>query len=129
MINQLAKCAIYISIAIDIGFNGINNSVIGNSTLNDVIAIPRLFTLSAVNDKVKPLLVISLKAFQPTILRNGKLININNSQTGFSYGSYTRCPFGSLFGNRRKIKSRTKIKVSSPDINQWMLYFNIRAMI
>lgn len=125
MINQLAKCTIYISITIDIGFNSINNSVIGNSTLNDVIAIPRLFALSAVNDKVKPLLVVSLKAFQPTILRNGKLINIDNSLTGFSYGSYTRCPFGSLFGNRRKIKSRTKIKVSSTDINQWMLYCNI----
>ena len=125
MINQLAKCAIYISIAIDIGFNGINNSVVGNSTLNDIIAIPRLFALSAVNDKVEPLLVVSLKAFQPTILRNGKLINIDNSLTGFSYGSYTRCPFGNLFGNRRKIKSRTKIKVSSPDINQWMLNSNI----
>ncbi len=68
MINQLSKSVFHICITIDIGFNCINDTIICHTTLNDVITTPRLPPLSAVNNEVKPFLIVSIKPFYLTVL-------------------------------------------------------------
>ena len=68
MINQLSECMLYICIAIDIGFNSINDTIICNATLNNVITIPRLFSFSAINNEVKPFLIVCVESFCLAVL-------------------------------------------------------------
>ena len=69
MINQLSECMLNICIAIDIGFYCINDTIISNTTLNNVITIPRLLSFSAINNEVKPILVVSIESFYLAVLR------------------------------------------------------------
>ncbi len=68
MVNQLSKCMLYICITIDIGFNSINDTVVCYTTFNNVIPYPRLLSFSAVNNKVKPFLIVSIKPFYLAVL-------------------------------------------------------------
>ena len=47
----------------------INDTIISNTTLNNVITIPRLLSLSAINNEVKPILVVSIESFYLAVLR------------------------------------------------------------
>ena len=68
MINQLAKSMLNICIAIDIGFYCINYTIVSHSSFNDVIPTPRLLSSSAVNNEVKPFLIVSTKSFYLAVL-------------------------------------------------------------
>ncbi len=68
VINQLTKCMLHICITIDIGFYGINDTIVCHTAFNNVITKPRLLSFSAVNNEVKPFLIVSIKPFYLAVL-------------------------------------------------------------
>lgn len=58
---------LYICISVDVRFNGINDSIIGHATFDDVIAVPRPFARPAVDNEVEPFLVVSIKALDAAV--------------------------------------------------------------
>ena len=68
---------LYICITIYIGFNCINHTVICHSTFNNIITIPRLLPLSAVNNEVEPFLIVSIEPFYLAVLWQSELVCIH----------------------------------------------------
>ena len=66
-----------ICIAIDISFNSINDTIVCNTTFNDVVTIPRLLSFSAVNNEIKPFLIVSIKSFYLAVLWQIELVCIH----------------------------------------------------
>ena len=112
---------LYISIAINIGFNSINYTVVSYTTLNDVIAIPRLFPFPAVNNEVKPFLIVSIKSFYLAVLWQNELIGVHYCLLGSSDSLDTDSPFGCLFKQWREIEAWTEIQVFSANAYQRLL--------
>lgn len=97
VVYQFAQCMFHISISIDISLNGINDTIIGNATFNDIIILPWLFAGSTINDEVKPLFIVSVKDLDFIVFGWNELIAIDDSLFGVSYRFDTNRPFGSLF--------------------------------
>ena len=129
VINQLSQRSLDISITVYISLNSINDSVVSYSTLNDIKTLPRLFASPTINDEVEPLLVVSFKALYVIAFRQRKLISVYYSLFCSSNGLDTHSPFGSLFKQRRKIKTGTEIQVFSADAYQRLLNNDSRTMI
>ncbi len=62
MINQLAECVLYVSITIDVGFDGIDDTIISNATFYNVKTTPGLFSCPAVYNEVEPFFVVSIES-------------------------------------------------------------------
>ena len=112
---------LHISITIDIGFNCVNDTIICHTTLNDVITHPRLFSLPAVNNEVKPFLIVSIKPFYLAVLRLCELESVHYSLFCSSDCLDTSSPFGRLFKQWREIETWTEIQVVSANAHQRML--------
>ena len=116
---------LYISITIDIGFYCINDTVICYATFNNVKAPPRLLSFPAVNNEVKPFLIVSIKSFYLAVLWYNKLISIYYCFFGSSDGLDADCPFGGLFKQRCEIEAWTEIQVFSANAYQRLLHNDI----
>ncbi len=114
-----------VCITIDIGFNSINDTIVCYTTFNDVITTPRPLSFSAVNNEVKPFLIVSIKAFSLAVLWQGELECIHYCLFCSSDGLDTSCPFGCLFKQMCEIEAWTEIQVLSADAYQRMLNSDI----
>lgn len=61
VVNQLTKSMFHISITIYIGFHGIDDTIVCHTAFYNVKTIPWLLPCPAVNNEVKPFLVVSIK--------------------------------------------------------------------
>ena len=93
MKHQLTQSMLYICITIDVRFNGINDTVISYATFNNIVICPRLLAYPAVNNKVKPFLVISTETLYTAVNWKRKLISVDNSIFCPSDGFDADCPF------------------------------------
>ena len=73
VVDQLTQSVLYISITIYIGFDGIDDTVVGNAAFNYVIPLPWTFALSAINNKVEPFLVVCIKTFDVAVCWKSEL--------------------------------------------------------
>lgn len=61
VVNQKAQSRFHSGITIDKRFDSVNHTVVGDATLHDVVASPRLFALTAFDNKLKPFAVVSIE--------------------------------------------------------------------
>lgn len=118
MINQLAQGMLHVSITIDIGFYRIDDTIVSNSSFNNIITFPRLIARPAFHYKVQPFLVVSLKTLNVIAFGKSKLISVHYRLFCTPDGFETNRPFGGLLEERRKIETRTEVQVFPADANQ-----------
>ena len=100
VINQLSQSSFDAGITIYISLNSINDSVVSNSTLNDIKTIPRLLSISTIYNEVKPFLIVSIKSFYLiVVLWQSKLISIHYclfSSSNYLKGGFKNSDFNIL---------------------------------
>ena len=118
MFGNAGKRRLFIHQAKRIQVDAIDDSVISNSALDYVIVRPRLQSVPAINDEMKPIPIICRKE-QIAILLNGrlsvKLIEIQYARF-LARISLTSSPLFGLFPQICQIEAQAEIQIWSTEI-------------
>lgn len=96
VVNQLAQSRFHGSITIDKRFDSVNHTVVGDATLHDVVASPRLFALTAFDNKLKLFAVVSIEFQDIAIYRLVVFISVYDGMVCVANHLDTISPSGSL---------------------------------
>ena len=118
VVDQLTQSVFHVCVPIDVGFNSIDNTVVGDTAFNYVIPTPWTFALSAINNKVEPFLVVCIKPFNFAVRWKCKLVDVDDGLRGFTDCHSSFCPLRCLFVQWRKVKAGTEVQVFSADTDQ-----------
>lgn len=122
---QTFQCLAFLNKPVKIKLNCVKNFVVCNSAFNYVIIQKILFSPSAVQNKIKPFLIVFRKFFESALFFNSRIIKfIDIHKRFFTDSQKTLNPFFSLALQIRNIKTFSKIKIFPAEIYERIFYRN-----